>query len=227
MIDTGASRRSTAGYSQYVAYQKAYSPRYTLDTTNTGGADVQFGLGVTTLVGSVLVDILVGQVRFYVVYADTPFLLCLANMDALQVYYNNIKNVLITPSRTVPIARRFGHPFMLWNQVLSAYITDSIYSTSCYLTETELRRLYRRFGHPMADRLSRVLERAGYDDVDRGMLCQITKLCTHCQRFGKSLGRFKFTLRDDTIDFNHTIFVDVMYIEKKPILHIIDEATRY
>jgi hypothetical protein len=45
---------------------------------------------------------------------------------------------------------------------------------------------------------------------------------------GKSLGRFKFVLKDDQdTDFNHFIFVDVMYIDGNLILHIIDEATRF
>ena len=31
------------------------------------------------------------------VKADTPFLLCLADMDRLQVYYNNVMDTLIGP----------------------------------------------------------------------------------------------------------------------------------
>ncbi|POS82824.1 hypothetical protein EPUL_005094 [Erysiphe pulchra] len=38
--------------------------------------------------------------------------------------------------------------------------------------------------------------------------------------------RFKFTLRDD-VDFNHSIFIDVMYIDGSPALHVFDEATRF
>ncbi|POS82075.1 hypothetical protein EPUL_006366, partial [Erysiphe pulchra] len=36
-----------------------------------------------------------------------------------------------------------------------------------------------------------------------------------------------FTLRDNTIDFNHSIYVDVMYIDEHPLLHAVDEATRF
>ena len=61
------------------------------------------------------------------------------------------------------------------------------------------------------------------------MLCglaldQLTKFCSFCQKYGRSLGRFKFTLRED-LDFNHLIFIDIMYIEGSLILHIIDKAT--
>ena len=37
----------------------------------------------------------IGLVNFYIVKADTPFLLCLVDMDRLQVYYNNIIDTLI------------------------------------------------------------------------------------------------------------------------------------
>ena len=54
------------------------------------------------------------------VKADTPFLLCLADMDRLQVYYNNVTDTLIGPATalgskyvTLLIIRRFGHPFLI------------------------------------------------------------------------------------------------------------------
>ena len=39
-------------------------------------------------------------------------------------------------------------------------------------------------------------------------------------------GRFKFTLRDD-MEFNYQVLVDVMFINGKPILHVIDAATSF
>lgn len=38
--------------------------------------------------------------------------------------------------------------------------------------------------------------------------------------------RFKFSLHNDK-EFNQTVFVDIFYIEKKPILRVIDKSTRY
>jgi hypothetical protein len=48
---------------------------------------------------------------------------------------------------------------------------------------------------------------------------------------GKSLGRFKFTLKDD-YKFNYSIIVDVLYLDRKPVLQAIDlviafRATRF
>jgi hypothetical protein len=48
-----------------------------------GAVNVQFGIGLTVLIGLVAVKTLIGLVNFYVVKADTPFLLCLADIDRL------------------------------------------------------------------------------------------------------------------------------------------------
>ena len=224
MIDTGASRRSTAGYGQYLAY-KRITKDANIDTTQAGAINVQFGIGSTPSIGLITVDTPIGNVDFHVVQADTPFLLCLTDMDNLRTYYNNVTDMLITPSAKLPITRRFGHPFLLWEDALQTYIQQSFDQNPCFLTDTEIRRLHRRFGHPSAEKLYKVLERSGHE-VNKSAIDQLTKFCSFCQKYGRSPGRFKFTLRED-LDFNHSIFVDVMYIDGSPILYIIDEATRF
>jgi len=89
----------------------------------------------------------------------------------------------------------------------------------------ELRRLHRRFGHPSATRLHHILERSGRN-ADKKIIDRFTKLCDQCQRHGKAPTRFKFNLREE-IDFNHSIIVDIMYIDNQPLLHVVDEATRF
>jgi hypothetical protein len=96
---------------------------------------------------------------------------------------------------------------------------------SIFLTAAELRRLHRCFGHPSIERLQKLLDRSGHE-IDKLAIEYLTKFCHHCQIHSKSLGRFRFILRDD-VEFNYSIIVDVMYISGNPILHIIDEATRF
>jgi hypothetical protein len=43
---------------------------------------------------------------------------------------------------------------------------------------------------------------------------------------GKSPGRFKFTLRDD-YNFNFEVIIDVMYLDGKPVLQVVDAATSF
>ena len=226
MVDTGASRHSTAGYGQYLAYKKDYDDSATINDTKAGVIHVQFGIGSTSSMGSIVIGTPIGKVEFHIVQADTPFLLCLSDMDRLKTYLNNVDNILVTKHDTIPIVRRFGHPFLLWDKTLHAFISNSFSSYPCFLTETELRRLHRRFGHPSAERLHTLLIRSGHEDFNKAALDKLTKYCSYCQKHGKSPGRFKFTLKED-IDFNYSIIVDIMFIDNAPILHIVDESTRF
>ena len=66
-----------------------------INTTQTWAVNVQFGISLTALIRSVAVKTLISLINFYIVKADTPFLLCLVDMDRLQVYYNNVLDTLI------------------------------------------------------------------------------------------------------------------------------------
>ena len=64
--------------------------------------------------GFIIVETPIGQVKFHIIYAKTLFLLSLADIDKLGVYFNNFTNSLVTlTSYNVLIIRRFGHSFFL------------------------------------------------------------------------------------------------------------------
>ena len=79
---------------------------------------MQFRVGAASSLSTVYVCTPVGGVEFHVVEANTPFLLSLADMDRLRVYYDNIRDVLVTSTKEVPVVRRFGHAFLLSNSSL-------------------------------------------------------------------------------------------------------------
>ena len=81
MIDTKASKYFTAGYSQFLILQKI--DKVQLNKSIRGTVSVQFGIGSTSSIGFIKVAILIGTVKFYIVKVDTPFLLCLADIDNL------------------------------------------------------------------------------------------------------------------------------------------------
>ena len=128
IIDIGAFKKSTVGYRQYFVY-KAINNNVDIDTTQTRAVNVQFGIGLTVLIRLVKVKTLIGLVNFYVVKVNTPFLLCLIDMDRLQVYYNNITDTLIGPVTalgskyiTLLIIQQFRYPFLIQGETLRAYI---------------------------------------------------------------------------------------------------------
>lgn len=217
--DTGASMVSTAGHEQFLALQRE-NPDCEFDATLAGQAKVKFGNGkIIDSLGAVEVETPIGRVKFHIVDAQTPFLLCLADMDRLGVYYNNVRDEIICPdgATVVPVLRKWGHPWFFLDKT-----ANSVY----FLSEIELKRLHRRFGHPATDRLCRMLEKAGHPDVDKQALAEIEKFCHHCQLNGPAPRRFKFTLRDDR-EFNYEILVDVMYLSGRPVLHVVDWATAF
>ena len=100
IIDISTLKKSTTGYRQYLVY-KATNNNADINTTQTKAINIQFSINLIALIKSVKVKTLIGLVDFYIVKADTPFLLCLVDMDRLQVYYNNIMDTLIGPITTL------------------------------------------------------------------------------------------------------------------------------
>ncbi|KAF1828306.1 hypothetical protein BDW02DRAFT_652134 [Decorospora gaudefroyi] len=217
MPDTGAAGVSTAGKTQVTALQRI-QPSAIIDTSTAGRYRIRFGDNPECVsIGDVNVNTPFGTMHFAVMPTNTPFLLCLADMDRHGIYLNNVDNVLVHQDKEYPVIRKWGHPWLLLNS----------YDTAAhYLTESELRQLHRRFGHPAADRLHKILTKAGHDNVHKDIIDRINKFCHQCQLYSKAPGRFRFTIRDD-IDFNFRLIVDVMYIHQKPVLHAVDEATAF
>jgi hypothetical protein len=84
-------------------YKNTIADNIDINTIQIRAINVQFGIRLAILIGLVKVKTLIGLVNFYIMKADTPFLLCLTNMDKLQVYYNNIIDALIGPTFTLLI----------------------------------------------------------------------------------------------------------------------------
>ncbi|EED18953.1 conserved hypothetical protein [Talaromyces stipitatus ATCC 10500] len=201
--DSGAASISSAGELQVLALQKT-DPSIRIDTSAGRENHIKFGKDIAIVKGIVRVPTPIGTITFHVVPTNTPFLLCLKDMNDLG------------GSNIVPIVRKWGHPWMLLNR---------LESVAYHLTELELCQLHRRFGHPLVQRLATVLERANHD-FDADILKKLTKFCHQCQMHEKSPGRFKFTLKDDH-EFNYSVIIDIMYIEGKPVLHVVDSGTAF
>jgi hypothetical protein len=113
MIDSKASVRSIVDYEQYLAFIENIS--IDLNRTKTGTVNVQFGIESTASLESLTIDTSIGLVEFHVIKTDTSFLLSLADMNRLKIYFNNVENILfmITKNRDLSVIRRFDHDFLL------------------------------------------------------------------------------------------------------------------
>jgi hypothetical protein len=222
MPDTGAATYSTGGMAQFRALQK-WLPETHLDETRAGEARVRFGVGESLeSLGAAAVVTPVGTFTFHIMTSQTPFLLCLDDMDDQGVYFDNTRDVLVHQAghgervAETPVIRRWGHAWFFLGPEAS----------TAYLSEAQLRTLHTQLSHPSVDRLAKTLRRAGHDDFERKTLEEIKRVCHYCQVKGSAPRRWRFTLSDDK-DFNAEIFVDVLYLSNRPVLHVVDAATAY
>lgn len=137
--------------------------------------------------------------------------------------------MLLQRGRKIPVVIAYGHPWLLLDAAAAVtYAAQGVKNNFifyCHLTEVEIRRLHRRFGHSAAARFYNLLQRAGYE-VNFEELQRLTRHCEHCQLHSRKPGRFKFTLKDD-MEFNHTIYIDLFWLSDGPVLYIIDAATSF
>jgi hypothetical protein len=93
--DTGAANVSTVSKEQYLALTRE-DPTVTMDTSTAGKASIKFSKGkATASIGTAQVSTNIGTINFEVLEAPTLFLLCLADMDRLKVYFNNTTDKLV------------------------------------------------------------------------------------------------------------------------------------
>lgn len=95
------------------------------------------------------------------------------DMDRLAVYLNNLENTLVHQDTGVKtrINRVMAHPFIQWDTCIS-----------CMLSVVDLKRLSRRFEHPITDKLMKLLERSNIADIgpeSRRVLKDIKKDVVH------------------------------------------------
>jgi hypothetical protein len=168
-------------------------------------------------------------IEFHVIKTNTSFVLNLADINRLEIYFNNVENILfmIIKNKDLSMIRRFDHDFLQWKNSYSlhSYIAQSFNFYLCYLIDIELCQLHRRFEHSFIMKLHDLLKRFDHE-VKRTALKKLLKFCIFCQKYTKSCEHFKFTLKDDAnCNFNYSMIVNIMYIENHLILHIVDDAT--
>jgi hypothetical protein len=113
MINSKALIKSIVDYEQYLAFIKNISIH--LNRIKTDTVNVQFEIESISSAESLTIDISFELMKFQVIKTDTFFLLSLADMNRLKIYFNNVENILfmITKNRSLSIICRFDHDFLL------------------------------------------------------------------------------------------------------------------
>ena len=170
LIGSGVSTQSTGGIGQLKALQQQ-DTSVQLDKSTAGSANFTFGIGSTSSIGSVNLDTPLGSITFHIVPLNIPFLICLADMDKLGVFFNNVTNQVIQsqthtqPARSYPVIRKYDHAFLPWHT--SVYIasgqkekdeirnlgTNKAYEKSCLVSEnlSAASQIARHYGTGTAE----------------------------------------------------------------------------
>lgn len=62
--------------------------------------------------------------------------------------------------------------------------------------------------------------------MELGALEFLNRVCHQCQMNAGRPARFKFTLHDD-YEFNYEVVIDILYLDGRPILHVVDTAIAF
>ena len=98
------------------------------------------------------------------------------------------------------------------------------------VTERELTKLHYRLGHPGPKHMHELLKRALPEKVDkdtRSMLEAIQASCKECQYLAPYPFVVKVVVPRDSIMLNSEILIDIMWIQEKHVLHVVDRATNF
>ena len=119
----------------------------------------------------------------------------------------------------MPVVREKGHLWLRWD-----------YESECLFTEKELIKLHYRFGHPGIKRMHEFLKRAKPDEVNsetKKMLENIHARCKECQFPAPKPFVVKVAVPHDDLVFNSEVVVDIIWIQGRCVLHVVDRATHF
>lgn len=158
------------------------------------------------------------EVKVEIVSPNIPMLIGLDTLDKFGIYVNNIQNLLVHDKIKwgIPLIRKGGHMYYNWaNEIL--------------FTMEELRRMHRGFYHPDNDKLYNLIKKAKPEDATPGTMRTIEAISSQCTTFQYHSPRplrFSATI-PGVIMFNRLLIIDQMWIQKRPILNVVDVDTRY
>ena len=222
MIDSGKNYLSLISLEQYQAYCQKFSIPAVIRKyapkriKGIGGSQSCFG-SVTIPIAFNNIGVVI-DVDFNITRAPTLTIFCLRDLKSTGFQLDIQEDCLRFMGRTEKLELRNGLLWHNWSPATAMY------------SEGELIRLHRSFGHPSVTALYNLLKRATPDDVNketRDSIKELTKRCRTCAENASKPKRFKITVGTEDGKFNHYVAADIMYIEGKPLLHVVDESTHF
>jgi hypothetical protein len=132
----------------------------------------------------------------------------------------NVENQLQSKREgwSMPLTRKGGHVYLTWHNTFRA-----LYS------RRQLQNMHLHFMHPSTSKLYNLLERAYPAKLTSetwGILEDIAKSCHACQTYASRPATFQVRFPNDIV-FNKELRLDLMTIDGRPVLHIVDSGTNF
>jgi transposase InsO family protein len=230
-LDSGCVGKSVIGLAQARAYCKHYGVPMKIDQSIR--RKVTYGSGPVLSLGAINLKIpfpafgVEQDVEFLVVPSDIPALLSLDDLDSRDISLHTLERELVKVSLDGSRSKTQLHRHAIHRLLFHVWDRDDV---SAFYTLSELQKLHRSLGHRSVEQLSKILKRARPEEFSsstRHALEEIASRCRSCEKQASRPRRFKLTVGAEDLRFNHAILADIMYVEGRPVLHIIDEATHF
>lgn len=119
----------------------------------------------------------------------------------------------------VPITRHVGHLY-----------SEMSFPRTTFYPVAQLQKMHRQFALSSATKLYNLLKRAGLEAVNSETLERLNDIVSKfepCQRIRNAPLRFRVSMGHGDVRFHARAYIDIMYLDGRPVLHIVDEATRF
>ena len=127
--------------------------------------------------------------------------------------------VYAVDSWSVPLTRSDRHVY--------TYINFPVLT---FFTKLQLQKLHCQLCHLSATKLFSHRKRGRPEDLTPDTLKtlhEISQSCDPCQRIQDGPGLFRISFGDSTSRFNDCLVLDIVYIDGKPILQVVDESIHF
>ena len=85
-----------------------------LNITFAESITAHFGIETAASMRKLTINSSINRIDFYVMQTNTSFLLCLQDINKLNVYLNNLKDQIVLKDKsTISIVRFHEHPFLI------------------------------------------------------------------------------------------------------------------
>ena len=218
-----AAQKTVIGELQAKAYCEFMNIPFAPNTSSTGTV-FRFGTHRHKGLGKLEIRIPITDFHFLelsvdIVGINVPFFFGLDMLKAFKMVIDAEHFILSSRLQgwEVQLTEKLGHLYYEWGAAVM-------------FTEAELQKTHRHFFHPQSERLYAVMKRADPETTSPTVLSDLERIaatCDICQRAAQKPHRFRVSLPEGDIVFNRTVCLDLMFLDSKTVLHIVDKDTKF